>query len=140
VGCDRVIPPFKKPPGGTLAFEQLRYNRAIQWWRSTIEHVFGAIKHFGILRSVFRGRLSAKGPQQPSGLMRITAAFGLLLQCYNVHTRVSPRRDLFVSTARLIDILTAMDVKHNAGELDGTHLTLTDFAFDNMHLELVCRV
>lgn len=117
VGSAQCVPPFKRPAGGPLSYEQLRHNRAVQWYRSGIEHVFGAIKHFAILRDVFRGRLS----NGDTGLKRITAAFTVLLHCLNAHVRVVPRRHLGDSTNRLLAVLTEMDTKHAAGEaVDGT--------------------
>jgi hypothetical protein len=47
-----------------------------------------------------------------TGLRRIKAAFAVLLNVSNCHIRVVPRRDLVISTARLIDVLHAMDEKH----------------------------
>ena len=115
VGAAHCVPPFKRPRGGELTYEQCRYNRAVPWWRSTIEHMFSSIKHFGVLRDVFRARLNA------SGLGKARAAFGLLLHVANAYTRTHPRRDLGQSAARLLDVLRAMDEKHaRTGEIDGT--------------------
>jgi len=51
------------------------------------------------------------------GLTRLRAAFGLLLNVSNCHIRVVPRRNLILSSARLIDVLTQMDAKHDAGAM-----------------------
>lgn len=116
VSSECVIPPFKRVPKKALTFEQLRFNRAVQWYRSTIEHVFGSIKHFAILRDTFRCRLNDK-----TGLPRIKAAFCVLLHVSNRHIRIVPRRDLILTTARLVDVLYRMDEQHEkTGVVDGT--------------------
>jgi hypothetical protein len=46
--------PHKKPRSGELSEEQKKYNRELARIRARIEHVFGCLKRFRVLRDVFR--------------------------------------------------------------------------------------
>lgn len=54
VGAAGVVHALKKPKGGELTEDQHLYNRTIQWWRATVEHVIGFIKRFKIVGSTSR--------------------------------------------------------------------------------------
>lgn len=46
--------PYKRPKGGRLSREEKEYNRALSSFRIAIEHVFGRMKCFRILKDIWR--------------------------------------------------------------------------------------
>ena len=49
---------IKKLPKKQLTSEEYAYNRIHAWYRASIEHIFGFMKRFKIISTVFRGRVS----------------------------------------------------------------------------------
>jgi hypothetical protein len=83
----RLVVPFKEYKDKPLTDAQRRFNRRLQWVRSTVEHVIGFIKRFAILSDTFRC-LNVYG----DGADRLRAATDIIMVVTFMHIRKHPKR------------------------------------------------
>ena len=57
-GWIHVIVPFMGRKNGTLPAQQQSYNDVHGWYRARIEHLFGQLWHWGLVRNIWCGSLN----------------------------------------------------------------------------------
>lgn len=82
-----LLAPYKHTGGRALSEAEEAFNRALQWYRSTVEHVFGYLKRFQILAGTYRGQVSRIG-----GTHYIFRTVKILVNISALHCRFVPLR------------------------------------------------
>lgn len=86
-GEPHLVAPYKHDGGRTLTPAQEAFNRALQWYRSTVEHSFAYLKRFTILAGTYRGQLSRVG-----GTHYLFHTVKIIVNISALHCRLSPLR------------------------------------------------
>lgn len=85
----RIIAPFKKPIRGRFTPEQRDFNRIHRWYRASVEHLFGYLKKFAIIRDRYRGKVNME-----SGLIKLRQIVNVIMHTANVHFKHTPLRQV----------------------------------------------